>query len=129
METVIKLYSAEECHAYTQRRQRLLQYLRGGKKVKELLKEEGPELYKYFETIWLIRNDHMYKELPTSYVFMLKCCGSKDCAHPLCKGKVYQFSIKSKYFLTFCQIVAKFCRRFSVFPDDGILIQASSRAS
>ena len=108
MKTVIKLYSAEECHAYTQRRQKLLQYLRAGKKVKELLKQENPELYKYFETIWKIRNDHMQKELSKRYVFMLKCCGSKDYAHPLCKGKVYQSSIKSRYFLTICKIVAKF---------------------
>ena len=64
MKTTIKLFPAEEKHINTERRDKLVKFLRSGKKVKEELKKQDPETYAYFEMIWKVRNSHMDKTLP-----------------------------------------------------------------
>ena len=40
----------------------------------------------YYEDVWRMRNRHMVKDLPHSYVFWLLSCKAKDCPHPRCQG-------------------------------------------
>ena len=65
----------------------LIVFLKGSKKKKKELQRKKPELYSYFSQIWNIRNCHMVTGLPSQYVFYLRCCLSKDCAHPLCSTR------------------------------------------
>ena len=76
MKTTIKLFPAKEKHINTERRDKLVKFLSGGKKVKEELKKQDPETYAYFDMIWKVRNSNMDNTLPSNYVFLLKCCGS-----------------------------------------------------
>ena len=46
----------------------LLVYLKGSKS-KDSLKAEMPALYKHFDEVWSIRNQHMVRDLPQSYIF------------------------------------------------------------
>lgn len=68
------------------RRQHLLTFLKGNKKDKKQLKAEHPELYKYFEDIWDVRNRHVNKSVPHNYIFHLTLCGESECIHPRCKN-------------------------------------------
>ena len=43
-----------------------------------------PELYKYFEDVWQVRERHMNSQLSENYVFMLNLCQQPGCLHPLC---------------------------------------------
>ena len=43
-----------------------------------------PELYKYFEDVWQVRERHINCQLPENYVFMLNVCQQPGCLHPLC---------------------------------------------
>ena len=67
------------------RRQQLLTFLKGSKKAKQTLQSEMPELYKYFDDVWTVINNHMNKSVPTNYIFHLTLCGSSLCMHPRCK--------------------------------------------
>ena len=70
------------------RRDHLLTFLKGNKEQKAILKKEQPTLFKYFEEVWMVRNSHMLKGLPSQYIFALLLCYKKDCIHKLCqKGK------------------------------------------
>ena len=61
-------------------------FLKGSKKQKEALQSQQPELYERFQKVWNIRNRHMVRNLPSSYIFFLKCCYDKDCPHPVCQS-------------------------------------------
>lgn len=67
------------------RRDNLLVFLKGSKKQKAVLKKEQPTLYKYFEEVWMVRNSHMIKGLPSQYIFALLPCYKEDCSHQLCQ--------------------------------------------
>ena len=41
--------------------------------------------FSFFNEVWQVRNNHYHKELPPQYIFLLTCCYSKDCPHPLCQ--------------------------------------------
>ena len=74
-----------------ERRARLIIFLRGTKKKRKELEDAYPEDYAYFTTVWKVRQDHMVKNLPENYVFMLLPCFKKECVHPLCsKGRPEQ---------------------------------------
>lgn len=47
------------------RRQKLLTFLKGNKKDKELLRTSDPDLHRYFQEIWDVRNRHMSKTVPS----------------------------------------------------------------
>ena len=68
-----------------ERRGRLLIFLRGTKKRKKQLQNEYPDEYKYFVTVWDVRSNHMVKDLPENYIFMLVPCYKADCVHPVCR--------------------------------------------
>ena len=71
--------------------EKLLVFLKGAKKEKLNLQTNHPDIYEQFLAIWNIRNSHIIDNLPSQYVFMLKCCYKPDCMHPVCKnGKLGQ---------------------------------------
>lgn len=90
--TVIKMYrGATDARASKMKDERedLLVFLRGNKCDKVELKKKKPEMYRYFESIWNLRERHMVKNLPSEYVFALKACYNVKCSHPVCqKGKL-----------------------------------------
>jgi len=67
------------------RRKHLLVYLKGSRKEKEALKKDEPTLYKYLDEVWMVRNNHMIKELPSQYIFLLLPCYKEGCCHELCR--------------------------------------------
>ena len=68
-----------------ERRPKLLVFLRGTKKEKLALKQSDATLYSYFE-VWKVRNQHMVKNLPDQYVFMLVPCRINSRPHKKCKA-------------------------------------------
>ena len=51
------------------------------------LKQSDPDLFKYFENVWSVHENHMNKDLPKKYIFMLNLCFKPECPHPLCLDK------------------------------------------
>ena len=62
-----------------------LTFIKGGKKAKEKLQSEEPELYNYFQDVWTVRNNHINTSVPANYVFHLTLCGKSTCVRPRCK--------------------------------------------
>lgn len=82
----IRYLSGNKDIKLTGRREALLTYLRGNKEEKDKLKIEKPDLFKHFNEIWQIREDHMYKSLPTyTFVLYTGLCKNINCIHPKCK--------------------------------------------
>ena len=93
MGDVIHLMEGVKDSSFLQRRPHLLTFLKGKKDEKEELKKSQPALWRHFEQVWKIREDHLVRSiLPEKYFFMLKCCGKSDCAHPLCAKKDVSFN-------------------------------------
>jgi hypothetical protein len=82
--TQINLVKGNPSGLYQERRPRLLTFLRGSKKAKELLRQSHPDEYIYFTEIWKLRNRHMVASLPPNYLFMLLPCYQPNCSHPQC---------------------------------------------
>ena len=85
-ETYIKLVKGSNSDAIQEVNKSLLVYLKGSKKSKDSLSAEMPALYKHFDEVWSIRNRHMVRGLPQSYIFFLKCCYQPGCTHSKCKS-------------------------------------------
>lgn len=68
------------------RRQKLLTFLKGNKKDIQLLKTSDPDLHRYFQEIWDVRNRHMRETVPCHYIFHLTLCEEPECIHPRCKN-------------------------------------------
>ena len=85
--TTLQLYKGGQNEAITERRQSLLVFLKGKAKERMQLKESNPELFKYFENVWKVHENHMNKDLPENYMFMLNLCFKPECPHPLCVDK------------------------------------------
>ena len=67
--SLVKGADNEVSKNYLERRNHLLTFLQGSK-------------------VWTVRNNHMMKNLPGNYLFMLLPCYQKNCPHPVCvKGK------------------------------------------
>lgn len=103
MKTSIHLFKGPETPLNHDRRGKLLSFLRGTKKDKEELKKKEPTLYKYFREVWRVRVNHMDNSFPSNYVFMLKCCGMRNCPHPLCQG---HFNIHIEINIYFLYIIS-----------------------
>ena len=56
----------------------LILCLKGTKKEQEKLKQDEPEVYKLIEQVWIIQSKHMQPDLPSQYIFYLRCCQSYD---------------------------------------------------
>ena len=85
-DTTIKLYKGSESEEHHAISGKLDTFLKGSNKQRELLRRENPDLFSRFTMIWDIRNRHMVKGLPSSYVFFLKCCYQPECTHPVCQS-------------------------------------------
>jgi hypothetical protein len=81
---LVKGAKDEVSKRYLERRDHLLTFLQGSAKKQSAFKKEFPEEYAYFSKVWTIRNNHIIKNLPENYVFMLCTCYQKNCAHPVC---------------------------------------------
>ena len=65
----ISLFKGAESQEWQAKRRKLLIFLKGSKKQKQLLQLEDSDMYSYFESIWNIRNSHMIQGLPSQYIF------------------------------------------------------------
>ena len=70
-DTIIHLYRGANSLEHQETRKYFLQYAKGTKKQKEILKKEKPELYDYFDEVWQLKEWHSIKGLPSRYVFFL----------------------------------------------------------
>lgn len=52
------------------------------------MKQERPEQWKFIDKVWQVRKAHAVPNLPSQYIFLLKCCNHDGCEHPLCVQKV-----------------------------------------
>ena len=82
--TILKLHTGGKNETMSERRESLLVFLRGSANDKKQLKKNRPDLYEYFERVWKVRENHMKKDLPGNYLFMLNLCYQIGCPHPLC---------------------------------------------
>lgn len=85
-ETVLQLYKGSDSAEWQEKRQHLLVFLKGSNKKKEQLQRENPDLYAHFETVWDVKKRHEVQGLPTQYLYLLVCCFSPNCPHPLCQA-------------------------------------------
>lgn len=85
-ETVLQLYKGSDSAEWQEKRQHLLLFLKGSNKKKEQLQRENPDLYAHFETVWDVKKRHEVQGLPTQYLYLLVCCFSPNCPHPLCQA-------------------------------------------
>lgn len=84
--TVIQLHRGSDATEEQAIRLKLLVFLKGSNIEKADLQNKEPYLYKHFEQVWKVRNDHMVPHLPTPYVFFLVCCYQDNCLHPCCQA-------------------------------------------
>ena len=69
---------------YLEQRDHLPTFLQGSAKKQSAFEKEFPDEYAYFSKVWNIHNNHIMKNLPENYVFMLYPCYRNDCPHPVC---------------------------------------------
>ena len=63
---------------YLERRDHLLTFLQGSAKKQSAFEKEFPDEYAYFSKVWNICNNHIIKNLPENYLFMLCPCYRND---------------------------------------------------
>ena len=83
--TLVQGARDEVSQACNDSRADLVTFLNGKSSEKQQLLDTKPEVYKSFQEIWTVRNNHMIKNLPAQYVFMLSPCFKEDCIHLVCK--------------------------------------------
>ena len=85
---VIHLFRGADSSTNQDIRSDLLVFFKGTKVEKQCLKQNNPNRWKFMENVWDIRNSHAVPNLPSQYVFFLKCCKKSGCQHPFCKEEV-----------------------------------------
>ena len=96
-DTQLQLFKGADSSENQELRKAVLIFLKGTKKEQEKLKQDEPEVYKLIEQVWTSRSKHMQPDLPSQYIFYLKCCRSHDCSHPLCQKSNH--NLPSTWFL------------------------------
>ena len=86
--SVIHLFTGADSEEFQSKREALKIFLKGTKAKKEQLQREEPNLYSYFEKVWMVRNNHIVKGLPQQYIFFLYCCFTPTCPNPRCQDLV-----------------------------------------
>ena len=84
---VIHMFKGADSSQKQDERNKLLVFLKGSKKQKELLKNEHPATYNYFEKVWALKNCHAATNFPSQYIFLV-CCLQPECVHPVCNSQV-----------------------------------------
>ena len=80
----IHLFKGTASDEHKKENEMLKIFLKGSKKKKLELAKENPALLKKFEETWALREKHMLKDVPTKYIFFLRCCYDNECIHPKC---------------------------------------------
>ena len=62
-----------------------LLYTKDSKKKQCELVRDNPTDYVLIQEVWSIRDAHMIPNLPSQYLFYLKCCHRDSCPHPICQ--------------------------------------------
>ena len=86
-DTNIHLYRGADAadSEHLQTRVNLITFLKGSRAAKYKLRQDHPQLYAEFESIWDVRRRHLVHELPNQYMFFLLCCYEPGCMYPICK--------------------------------------------
>ena len=84
----IHLFKGADSGVKQELRSDVLVYLKGSRVEKDALKRDKPDRWKFIEDVWNMRTRHMTLGLPSQYVFLLKCCSTSNCSHPLCKQSI-----------------------------------------
>lgn len=85
-DTTIQLYEGSTVDDYHNTSEKLDVFLKGSNKQKMTLKKESTSLYNHFNIMWDIRMRHIVKDLPSAYIFYLKCCFEPGCPNPVCSS-------------------------------------------
>ena len=88
IKTQIHLFKGADSGVKQELRRDVLAYLKGSRIEKDALKRDKPDRWKFIEDVWNMRTRHMTLGLPSQYVFLLKCCSTSNCSHPLCKQSI-----------------------------------------
>ena len=83
-DTQIKLYEGSTLEEHHATSAKLDIFLKGSRKQRCTLQKKHPTLFSHFQRIWSIRTSHMVPDLPSMYIFFLKCCFQPGCEHPVC---------------------------------------------
>lgn len=85
--TQIHLFKGEGNSHYQEETELFRTYVKGNKEAKARI-EEHPNMGDKFKATLKVRDDHMRKDLPVKYAFVLQCCYKEGCTHPICmEGK------------------------------------------
>lgn len=84
--TEIHLFKGRSSDQHQKETDLLKIFLKGSKEKKLKLAKENPVMFKKFEETWAVREKHMLKDVPTKYIFFLRCCYNDDCIHPKCQA-------------------------------------------
>lgn len=85
-DTNIRLFKGSNSELYQDISSSLEVFLKGPAKKQVELQASQPALYEEFKRVWDIRDRHMIKGLPQSYIFFLRCCCQPECSHPRCRS-------------------------------------------
>lgn len=84
-DTYIHIFKGADSTELQKKRTKLMTFLKGSQKKKDELFSDDPELFKYFQQVWSVRENHMHLGLPMQYIFLLMCCFKQNCYHPICQ--------------------------------------------
>ncbi len=86
-DNTIHLFKGADSGELQEKRTYLQVFLKGSKRNKDELRKTKPELYKYFQNVWAVKERHQVPDLPVQYLFLLVCCFTAECWHPLCRAQ------------------------------------------
>lgn len=84
--TEIRLFKGSNSDENQKENDLLKIFLKGRKSKRLELAKENPVMFSKFEETWAVRERHMLKNVPTKYIFFLRCCYRDDCIHPNCQA-------------------------------------------
>ena len=68
-DTNIHIFKGADSTELQKKRTKLMTFLKGSQKKKDELFSDDPELFKYFQQVWSVRENHMHLGLPMQYIF------------------------------------------------------------
>lgn len=81
----LNLYKGADSTYNQELRKDILVFFKGTKSEKQKIMTQSKSTWTFLQKIWQVRNRHAVSNLPSQYVFFLKCCMAMDCPHPSCK--------------------------------------------
>ena len=86
--TVIKLFTGSDSSTKQELRSKVLAFVKGNKKNRLELLNQDAHTFGFIKSVWDLRTKHQVTDLPTQYIFFLKCCHERGCIHPLCQKQI-----------------------------------------